>query len=218
MFGLGGRVSVIAHAMAQDDPPEIEWIINDHCPVRYQEVFPEGIHGVRLVNKMAPSGDGSAFCRPASIPVLRQMAVSIFRAMHLDPVTQCDLGVHWRGLRGPEGESLAPFLSRLELLVASTEGPIAVLADSDREIIAGAIGDRAVPQDSREMAHDLDRQPSDIRPYLADWARLLACRVIATNCPHSLALWPRTMNPHHLELHGKVLLDSGAQKKKVMAC
>lgn len=218
MYGLGGRVSVIAHAMAQDDSPEVEWIVNAHCPARYQEVFPDGIPRVRMVNRTTPSGSGSVFCRPAAVPVLRQMTISIFRAMQLDPVTICDLGVHWRGHRGPEGEKLAPFLSRLEWLLASTEGPIAVLADSDRSIIAGVVGDRALPQESREMDHDLDRQPEDIRPYMADWARILACRVIATNCPHSLALWPRTMNPDHLGLHGKVLLDSGTKKERVASC
>lgn len=70
---------------------------------------------------------------------------------------------------------------------SATTGPVVVLADSSREEIARVLGDRMIPQASRPMAHDLDRDPEQILAYLGEWRAYLDCATRLTNCPRSSA-------------------------------
>ena len=190
IFGLGSRVATIAKAIACDESPVIEWCINTHCPVSSKVVFPHGIPGVEFRNQIRTDIIGQLWDAKPDHDAMTDAVARIFPAMELPDCEPPELGVMFRGWR-ETGTDFADFMSLVRRERAATFGQVATLLDSRRTEILDAIGPRAIHQHSREMAHDLDRSPDDCRAYLAEWWRLLHCRLVVSNCPHSFVLWPR---------------------------
>ena len=190
MFGLGSRVVIVAKAIAMDGLPTVDWLVNDHCPFGHRLVFPNGIPGVEIADS-APAGRfGYLWPQQTSPRALRPAVARVFAAMEIPDPEPLELGILFRGWRG-EPFDLYQFLAEIHQAAKDSAGPIAVLADSRREEIAEALGDRALAQESPPMDHDLDRSAEGVREYLAEWKRLLACRRIVANCQDSSILWPR---------------------------
>ena len=190
MFGLGSRAIIIAKAIALDKLPTVDWIVNEQCPFGYQLVFPNGIPGVEISDSKPAGRFGYLWPQQASPRALRPAVARVFAAMEIPDPEPLELGVLFRGWRG-EPFDFFQFLHEIHFAAMDSTGPIAVLADSRREEIAEALGDRALAQESPPMDHDLDRSAEGIRGYLAEWKRLLACRRIVANCQDSSILWPR---------------------------
>ena len=186
--GLGSRVRVLAEAMGGGNP--VKWIINTHCPAGHRVVFPNGIQGVSIEDvKSSLHVDHTWREEPENIVANVRL---IFDAMQLPAFRPLSLGVHYRGWRYRCGGDFAAFLPVLDEALKRYPGcePVTALADSHRDDLRAVLGRRLVPFASKPLAHDLDRQPGDIRSFMLDWRRLLACSEIVSNFPRSWLLWP----------------------------
>ena len=199
MFGLGSRVVIIAKAIALDDDPNVDWIINEQCPFGHSLVFPNGIPGVKMFDSEPDGRFGYLWPQTAAPAQLRPAVARIFAAMEIPDPEPLELGILFRGHHPKATGTLAEFIAEIKRAADASWGPIAVLADSCREDIAAAFGGRAIAQQSPPMTHDLDRTATGVREYLAEWKRLLACKRIIANCKDSSILWPRQFMSFRLQ-------------------
>jgi hypothetical protein len=189
IHGLGSRVNYLARVIALDEGHNVDWCIGPECPCGHRVVFPNGIDGLEIFDSPVGQRIGHLWNPPVDEAKLPEAVRRIFAAMGLPPVEECELGVMFRG-RFWDGLTIPEFEPAILFAMLETSGPVATLCDSLREEVCGIIGQRAMRQTSRPMAHDMDRTESDARPYLAEWWRLLNCRRIVTNCHQSSILWP----------------------------
>ncbi len=187
--GLGSRVRVIAQALALGYD-RVTWAINQHCPVEHRVIFPSGIDGLEIIDVKSsihvdytwrefPDGGGAC-------------VRSIFAAMQLPDFAPMQLGIHYRGWRFPRAGNFDAFVPAVMDAIARYPDTIdiAMLADSHRDDLREVLGSRIIPCASKPLGYDLDRSPSDIRAFMLDWRRLLACSEIVSNFPRSCILWP----------------------------
>ena len=191
LFGIGSRVAIIAKAIAGDSRPLIDWCVNEHCPFGHRLVFPNGISGVDFVESEQGNRIGYLLDIDPKPPAIAAALLRVFSAMKIPGPEHLELGILFRGMRFDVVPDMNQFLADVQAACATTQGPVAVLADSRREEIHAAIGERGLRQQSPPMTHDLDRTAEGVREYLAEWLRLLDCKQIVTNCPGSTILWPR---------------------------
>ena len=191
LFGIGSRVAIIAKAIAGDAHPLIDWCVNAHCPFGHRLVFPNGIPGVDFVESEQGNRIGYLLDIDPKPPAIAAALLRVFAAMEIPDPEALELGILFRGMRFDVVPDMDPFITDVQAACATTQGPVAVLADSRREEIHAAIGDRSLRQQSPAMAHDLDRTSEGVREYLAEWRQLLACAKVVTNCPGSTIIWPR---------------------------
>jgi len=196
LFGIGSRVAIIAKAIAGDSRPLIDWCVNEHCPFGHRLVFPNGIPGVDFVESEQGNRIGYLLDIDPKPPAIAAALLRVFAAMEIPDPDLLELGILFRGMRFDVVPDMNQFLADVRAACATAQGPVTVLADSSREEIHAAIGERGLRQQSPPMTHDLDRTAEGVREYLAEWIRLLACNQIVTNCPGSTILWPRQyLNP-----------------------
>jgi len=187
--GLGSRVLMLAKCMSTDVVPEIDWANGVECPCYFESVFPKGIEGLKMTNSDAGYRYGFIIDFKVDESKYRENVRRIFAAMELPKIERQELGVIYRSHYG----ALIPdkdFYEKLSKAMQETSGGVPTLCDSNRANVLSFIGERAIPQTSREMKFDLDRQEDNVRPYLEEWWRVLNCKQIVTNNPASTTIWP----------------------------
>lgn len=190
VHGLGSRVIYLSRILAIGERLEVDWCIGPECPCGHREVFPNGIPGLKITDSPVGNRIGHLWSPPVDESKLPDAISRIFAAMELPPVEPLELGIMFRG-RFWDGLTIPEFEPIILSALLETSGPVATLCDSMREEVCQIIGERAMRQTSRPMAYDMDRTQSDVRPYLAEWWRLLNCRRIESNCLQSSILYPR---------------------------
>ena len=196
--GLGNRVAAISNALTWHARIRFGWVVNEHCPLGWREVFPEGITGVEFV-----PGEGgetseiggrpgmdweAARCREhARFTYGRVMAAIGPQAWPDAPAVAIVARFH-RAARFD-----LPRLANAAGRAAheAGEGRVFVLADQHREDISILLrrlwNIDAVLAAAPELTEDLDRSPEATRLFIQDWQTALAARqIIALDGPTSL--------------------------------
>lgn len=195
--GLGNRVAAIANGLSRAERVTFPWVLNEHCPVQWWEVFPEGIEGVEFTaDAPGPTtkwiGIGCERWDAAGDRAAADAAYGrIMAAMAGEPGAGCTVALAGRFFRTPgaDAERLALFAAVGALL----GGPVFVFADSRRaEIrrVLDGLGVRVAMPRSSELGEDLARDRAGMLAYLSDWQRLLTARVIVAIDGPSSALHP----------------------------
>ncbi len=193
--GLGSRVLFLARCMSCEVVPEIDWARGPECPCYFEAVFPHGIEGLKITNSEVRNRYAFLLNLKDDKNKYKENLKRIFAAMELPEIEGHELGVIYRSHYGktiPDKD----FYEELSKAMQETSGGVPTLCDSNRANVLSFIGERAIPQTSREMKFDLDRQEDNVRPYLEEWWRVLNCKQIITNNPASTTIWP------HKYLHG----------------
>ncbi len=197
--GLSNRINAIATAMTTRRPIHLHWLVNDHCPVPFEEVF-EPLDGVRIINESGIeypySVDGDVFCWffPKNIgrlphPVFRERLYAAYRtilgrmkvAAWARPAAPA-LGLHFRHHQEHAGE-LPPFLAGVKRAVALLAPASVFLAgDSVEHKMAittrmRELGVSVVTNDVPLMGHDLDRSADQVSGMCRDLRSLCECRL-----------------------------------------
>lgn len=195
--GLGNRVAAMANGLSRAEEIRFDWVVNEHVPVEWWRIFPEGIPGVRFGEpdgEMRTAWDGltcerwgAAFDRDrANAAYLR-----IMRAMSGDAREPCPVAVAGRFFRNPRAD--ARRLAMVAASVVPAGGRVFVFADSRRDEICDVLEalhvDPYLPL-AAQLTEDLRRDETDLLHYLSDWKTLLAARVIAAIDGPSSALHP----------------------------
>jgi hypothetical protein len=178
--GISSRFKLTTIGMSQGFLQSV-WVVNASCPVPASVLFPQGLPDFEFIDVTDPpypslkKGDKKALQVGCTKPVVVNNAIQ-FRGHH------------------PGSQPFSLYAPRLQQFVAETEGPIAVLADSQHAAIAAILGDRYVQPASVEMVDDMDRSPEQIQNYLTDWWRYLKSHKRLTNYSQSAANWSLTVN------------------------
>ena len=196
--GLGNRVAAMANSLSRSESIEFVWMVNDHVPARWQDVFPHGIDGVTFspgaVAWPATEWDGVS-CERWDAAGDRAAADAaygrIMAAMAGAARAGCSVALAARFHRNPAAD--ARRLAMMAAFHAPMRSPVFVFADSRRaEIrrVLDALDVGCVLPSSPALRWDLERTRSGLMAYLADWQRLLTARVIVAIDGPSSALHP----------------------------
>ncbi len=194
--GLGNRVAAMANGLSRAARIEFVWLANEHCPARWQDVFPAGIEGVTFSAGAVPwpatEWNGLSCERWAAAGDRGQADAAygqIMAAMSGEAQPGCPVAICGRFHRNPQAspEALA------DVAAGSQPGMVFVLADLHRSRITDRLathGINSAGATTRELGTDLDRSRDGILAYVTDWKRLLAAKlIIAADGPAS-ALHP----------------------------
>ena len=200
-WGLGNRVAAMANGLSYSPAGiEFSWKVNRHCPVRWEEVFPGGVPGVRFVD--APAGWATRFegriCHEWAACGDRQRAdaayARIMEAMAGWPAMRPDVAVVGRFFR-KDGDPR--FLGDVAAAAVEPGDAVFVFADRFREVIAGRLigtGASITLPKAPELVEDLMRSREEVLTFLDDWATLMASgEIVAMDGPTSLLHPARAM-------------------------
>ena len=191
--GISTRLRMMATAIAGGYAQAV-WVRDDYCPATPAQIFPSGVRGLELIEVDAPPFPRLRTTRDR--PKLKSAWATVWDALEIPEEPTAGLGVLFRG-HYPGAVPFGTFKKSLIEFASRTTGPVAVLADSRRAEISAMLGSRAIPQMSREMADDMDRDTDQTLSYLREWGRFLRAESAITNCPQSSAMWPRTNGLAH---------------------
>jgi|GEM_PF-3925714 len=196
--GLGNRVAALANGLSRAAAVEFPWFVNEHCPVDWREVFPEGIDGVEFTPGAVPwpatvwDGLGCERWDAAGERATADAAYArIMQAMAGTPQPGCTVALAARFHRNPAADAWR--LAMMAAYHAPLGAPVFVFADSRRAEIRRVLDALEVgymlPK-SAALSADLERDRAGILDYLSDWKRLLTARVIVAADGPSSALHP----------------------------
>lgn len=196
--GLGNRVAAISNALTWHARIRFAWVVNEHCPLGWREVFPAGIPGVEFI-----PGGGAMVSTFAGRPGMEWDAAKCPEAARetYGRVMESVGPEPWPD--APEVAIVARFhrVARFDLGSLANgagraaheagEGRVFVLADRHREDIEILLrrlwNIEAVHAAAPELAADLDRSPDATRLFIRDWQTALKVeRIIALDGPTSL--------------------------------
>ena len=195
--GLCNRINALATALVTGRQIRLQWAVNKHCPVRFEEVL-GGLGGVSVVNEEQPSyayvigPDELCWFYPRNLSrlpkdVFRSRLYNAYGYLHrqlkyspIEGLPSRSLGLqfrrHFRGRGGLEPfiEWAGRVVSRLrpaQVYVASD------CADCKREIIhrIGQHNIVAKAGEHRLMEHDFDRSLDNVRGMCCDLRALAQC-------------------------------------------
>lgn len=201
--GLGNRVAAMANGLSHDDEVLFRWRENEHCPCPWKSIFPEGIPGVRLVTELEaifPRWFGRHFAHDWDAAADRAKADAAYGLIMgamvsaVQPGTKvAPIGVFGRFHRSPNSDPAELAARALRICGSRAVGSVVLLSDLYRTEITQALAaggiDVVVPR-SKPLLIDLERSPSDILDYVADWRMLAAADLIVATDGPSSALHP----------------------------
>jgi hypothetical protein len=196
--GLGNRVAAIANALTWTPRIGFEWVINEHCPLPWTEVFPRGIRGVDFL-----PGNGSAVSEFRGVPAMDWGAC---RCHHHAAMTYRRVMGAMRVQADPAAPAVAIVarfhraegfdIGRLVMLADRAAAALGtrrvfLLADKYREGIevmaTRLVNIELVRPECLELGSDLDRSPDGVMSFIRDWQTALAARtIVALDGPTSL--------------------------------
>lgn len=196
--GLGNRVAALANGLSRAEEVVFPWVVNEHVPATWEDVFPQGVEGVTFISAasaMPPTEwDGMSCERWDAAGDRRQADMAygrIMAAMRGTVADGCEVAIAARFHRTPGGD--ARRLAILAAYNAPEDGAVFVFADSRRvqiwEVLDALDVTFALPRSSM-LATDLDRDRAGLLRYIGDWKRLLEARLIVAIDGPSSALHP----------------------------
>lgn len=196
--GLGNRVAALANGLSRFPIIRFPWRVNRHCPLPWEEVFPQGVPGVEFENLPGPPPMPTHW---DGIPCLDWAAAAdpgraadayrlIIRSMVGTVGTSHRVAVFGRFHRAPKTDPVVLAAAAIAAAAEAGTREVFVLTDRHRDAIADHL--RAahltpiLPQ-SPALTSDLSRDPETLRLFINDWRTLLAARhIIALDGPSSL--------------------------------
>ena len=189
IYGLGSRVKNISLELTNDEPDVIAWTINKDCPVGHREIFPNGIEGLEIVDVPCRKLIASMGNIKRQECKLIETVNRVFSAMELPSQERRELGIIYRA-HFWKSPPLPEFLASVKIAAEKTSGKIPTLCGSHRREVMEILGDRGIPQTTKEMSHDMDRNACDQRQFLIEWWRILNCDTILSNTQQTTLTWP----------------------------
>ena len=181
-YGIGSRLCVLALAKSRGET--LDWQINAHCPNAFHDIFPKGIDGMEV--KDVPSGPLVSYALQNATELATGFRL-VWESLALPKATPTALGIHFRE-HYPNSLLWETFKTKIPSSIETAQGPVAVLADARRKEITSLLSGRSIPQLSREMKFDLDRDTTSIPLYLQDLNQFLSSKTFLTNQPESCAI------------------------------
>lgn len=201
-FGLGNRVAAMANGLSRADEITVPWRVNVHCPAPVEDVFPQGIPGVKFppaetrifpsVFDHIPAESWHAAADRSRANAAYEMIVSRMAGEPLEDAPAMAVFGRFHRAKLADPDALADAAGRVAK--DRCEERVFLLADLHRERIAARLkivyGLRVILPFCQALAVDMQRSRKDLADYLRDWKTLLSARlIIAADGPAS-ALHP----------------------------
>lgn len=196
--GLGNRVAALANGLSRAEEVVFPWIMNEHVPATWEDVFPQGIEGVTFISAeaaMPPTEWDGMSCERWDAAGDRALANAAYgRIMHAMAgmgLPGCTVALAARFHRNPEAD--ARRLAMMAAFHSPFRTPVFVFADSRRAeigMVLNVLGVGRLHPVSPSLVSDLDRTRGGLIAYCQDWKQLLTARLIVAIDGPSSALHP----------------------------
>lgn len=201
-FGLGNRVAAMANGLSRHpDGIRFAWRINEHLPLPWLYVFPDGLPGVHMEtdepfgsctrwgDRSSIEWDAAADRALANAAYSKIIAAMAGEAMANPPALAICGRFHRNPTAHPQDLSATAIREATRLM----EDRVFVFSDLHRDEISAALtaaGIQPVQPTCQPLVDDMQRSPVDLLRYLGDLKTLLAAKtIIAADGPAS-ALHP----------------------------